>query len=142
MNHGPTPRPAILGAPPVSLPFQCQFPTALKIASTPFIHVILIRGSQIDATPYILPYTLLLENILGNPNSYLPFRSTHTRRIRSRTLQCSRLVARELGSCSSYKFSLGGSEKPCIFTSTSCKTYYQFIIFYLHGYAYFEYISC
>jgi hypothetical protein len=30
-----------------------RFPTALKIASTLFIQVGLIRGSRIDATPYI-----------------------------------------------------------------------------------------
>jgi hypothetical protein len=35
----------------------------------------------------------------------------------------------ELGSCLSSEYSLGGSIKPCIFTSTSCNTYYQFIIF-------------
>ena len=96
----------------------------------------LLHLDSLPPTPpqpiYNIPYPLPTA-IMENPNSYLSFRSTHTRRIRSRTLQCSRLVAREWGSswalCSSSRSSLGGSAKPCIFTSTSCKTYYQFIIF-------------
>ena len=124
---GPTPRLADLC---VRLSFLCWFSTALKIASTPFIQVGLIRESRIDAIPYIYSLVPPPQRHLGNPNSYLWSRSRHMRRNRSRTSQCSRLVAREWGSSWAHaQVPDLVSAKPCIFTSTSCKTYYQFIIF-------------
>jgi hypothetical protein len=39
--------------PPISLSFERRFSTALKIKSTLLLKVGLIRGSRIDATPYI-----------------------------------------------------------------------------------------
>ena len=52
-SAGPTYRPTDLWDPWVSLSSLRLFSTALKIASMPFIQVGLIRGSRINATPYI-----------------------------------------------------------------------------------------
>ena len=40
-------------APPVSPSFECWFSTTLRIVSTPFIQVGLIRGLRIDTLAYI-----------------------------------------------------------------------------------------
>ena len=75
---GPTYRlPGSLG-PPVSPSFARRFSTALRIASTPFIQVGLIRGLRIDAPAYIYLPTPPLQSIYAfdsksgkarNPNS-------------------------------------------------------------------------
>ena len=80
-----------------------------------------------------------------NPNLYLSFRSTHTRRIRSRTLQCSRLVAREWGSSWAHAQVLDLVLKARQSLVSSLLHLVRLIInlsySYLHGYVYFEYIS-
>jgi len=83
---------------------------------------------------------------LGKPSSYLSSRSTHTRRNRSRTFQCSRLVAREWGS------SWAHAQAPDLVLEarqslvSSLLHLVRLIInlsySYIYVYAYFEYISC
>jgi hypothetical protein len=77
-----------------------------------------------------------------NPNLYLSSRSTHTRRIRSRALQCSRLVARSKGQVEVPDLVLEARQSLVSSLLHPVRLIINLSYSYLHGYAYFEYISC
>jgi hypothetical protein len=93
---------------------------------------------------YIRPYIPSLRSS-WKPNSYLSFRSTHTRRIRSITFQCSRLVAREWRSSWAHAqvSDLVLEARQSLVSSLLhlLRLIINLSYSYLHGYAYFEYIS-
>ena len=109
----------------------------------------LLHLNSLPPTPprpiYSSPYPPHLRH-LGNPNSYLSFRSTHTMRIRSRALQCSRLVAWEWGSswAHSQVSDLVFDARQSLVSSLLhlVRLIINLAYSYLHGYVYFEYISC
>jgi hypothetical protein len=81
-----------------------------------------------------------------NPNSYLSSISTYTKGIRSRALQCSRLVAREWRSSWAHA-QVSDLVLEARRSLVSLLLHFVRLIInlsysYLHGYAYFEYISC
>jgi hypothetical protein len=118
----------------------------LKDASTPFIQVGLIQGSRINATPYIYGPVPPSLRPSWNPNSYLSFRSTHTKRIKSRALQCSRLVVREWGSSWAHAQVLDlilEARQSLVYSLLHLvRLVINLSYSYLYSYAYFEYISC
>ena len=122
-------------------PFLAPYSTSIPC---PLLHLDSLpttRPRPIYSSPYPPPYSHL-----KNPNSYLSFRSRHTGRIRSRALQCSRLVAQECGLSWAHAQVLDLVLEARQSLVSSLLHLVRLIInlsySYLHGYVYFEYISC
>ena len=122
------PRSGDLWGQPIILPSDMDSSPTLRISFHHALKSVWIGGTRwshaMDSWAHRVPSAPYKRTPRPPPKND-PFGSRNTRRNKSRALQCSRLVARERGSswatCPSSGSSLGGSVKPCIFNSTSCK---------------------